>query len=116
MELNKGQIIYIIVYEPTITINIYEIKDKFNFSLLPNEDAYSLFPIIEDSNNLKISHLGKDRIIWVEKTLNLNKVIKYKKEHYFISINEKLIVERFKTLLKYQQKLNESKTEYSNKL
>lgn len=116
MELDKGQIIYILAYEPDITINIYEVNDKFNISLIPNEDAYTLFPIIEDPNNLKILYLGKEKIIWIEKTLNLNKLIKYKKEHYFISINEKLIVKRFKTLLKYQQKLNESKTEYSNKL
>ena len=111
MELKTGQIIYILAYEPDITINIYEINEKFKVPMLPNEKLYSLFPIIDVSKGLQHLSIQKLKIIWIENTLNLNKLIKYKKEHYFISINEELIVKRFNILLKYQQKSNESKTE-----
>lgn len=113
MELKKGQILYVLIYDPIIAINTYEIasKDTNCILLYSNEYRYEIIPIVE-YNKPKGWYPSNyiTRSIWIEKTLNLNKLVKYKQNNYFISINEELIVKRFNILLKYQQKSNESKT------
>lgn len=91
--LSKGNIIYILHYLPYIHLDIYEVKRLLIMYSLPNEYYVELSPII-----------GKLRMLWIEKTLNLNKLIKCKYSRHFISTNEELILRKLEILLKYEQK------------
>ena len=114
MELKKGQIVYVLIYKPIIAINTYQITsgDTNMVSKYATEYRYETIPIIEYKRPSNIYYpIVVTNALWIEKTLNLNKLIKYKSSNCFISINEELIIKRFNILLKYQQKSNESKTE-----
>ena len=114
MELKKGQILYVLIYDPIIAINTYEIaSENTNFLLTySNEYRYEIVPIVEYYKPIGWYPIcWGTRSFWIEKTLNLNKLIKYKTNNCFVSTNEELIIKRFNILLKYQQKSNESKTE-----
>lgn len=100
MELFKGDRLFILNYEPEIYVDIVEITDVY-FSSGPfcYENFYRTLNILTGKRD------GSN--IWLEKTLNLNKLIKQKYAHRFISVNEQLIVKRLKTLLQYAPKKKE---------
>ena len=96
MELFKGDKLFILHYEPEIYVDIVEVVHVTPF---PNENFYQTLNILTGRKNTNN--------IWIEKTLNLNKIVKQKNWKRFVSINEELIVKRLKTLLQYAPKKKE---------
>ena len=96
--LKKGDLLYILTYDP-IAINIVEINDKI-FTSCSNESYYSYKPVIIFDKIYNGKHGG----IWIENTLNLNKLIKEKYLKRFISVNKDLILKRYEILIKYENK------------
>jgi len=93
--LQKNDIIFILYFEPDILLEIYYVEKIFIGDPFPNEDVFRIKPIIGK----------KYKYLVIEKTLNLNKLIKRKYFGYFISKNEELIVKRLNILLKYKPKI-----------
>ena len=92
--LQENDIVFILRFEPDILLEIYYVKKIGYSSMLPNEIIICFEPIIGE----------RGKHLWMEKTLNLNKLIKRKYPGYFISKNEELIIKRLNILLKYKPK------------
>lgn len=99
MELFKGDRLFILHYEPEIYVDIVEVISVHPFHKYSNENLYRTLDILSGQ---------KDKCnMWLEKTLNLNKLIKQKHNKRFISVNEELIIKRLKILLQYAPKKKE---------
>ena len=99
-HLNIGDILYRIVYYPEIYLEIYYIK-KIYKSHCDNTSRVTVRPYIGDG----------DISFWIETTVNLNKLIKYKPfpnylrtKGYFFTTNEELAIRKLKILLQYAPK------------
>ena len=99
--LKIGDIIYILHYYPEIYLEIYIIESITLPRYWPNESVLHLRPIVGEP----IEHP-----LWIEDTLNLNKLIKRpvgytcQEDGYFISTNEELIIKKLEILIKYSPK------------
>lgn len=96
--LKVGDILYRVIYYPEIHLEIYYVKSirKCKFD---NTSVVNVVPIIGND----LTHH------WLENTVNLNKLIKYKSYYfrskgYFLTTNQDLAVKKLKTLLQYAPK------------
>ena len=97
--LKVGDILYKVVYDPEICLEIYYVK-YIRKSEWDNTSFVRLTPII-----------GHVHHCWLENTANFNKLIKHKpyrpipwSDGYFLTINEELAAKKLKTLLQYASK------------
>lgn len=101
MMLKKGDTIYILHYYPEIYLEIYIIGSIVLPRYIQTESLLTLKPIVGGP---------MIRPLWIEDTLNLNKLIKRpvnytcQKDGYFISTNEELIIKKLNILIKYSPK------------
>ena len=100
--LKVGDILYRVVYDPEICLEIYYV----GFIRKSNCDNTSFVELR--------SIIGNNRNYWLENTANFNKLIKYRKypfipwsEGYFLTTNEELATKKLKTLIQYAPKTEE---------
>ena len=98
-HLEKGDILYKLVYYPDIHLDIYYVNSIVNYRKYDNTMLILTTAIIGEHSFTS----------WIECTVNIDKLIKRKpysirSEGYFLSTNQELILKKLEILLKYKEK------------